>query len=59
MYVITSYLHVVRSCSGLLAIRYSLSKPQIFVVISSSNYTRLKVVLGKDSINEIESLGYE
>ena len=36
-------------------------QPQMFVVISCSDYisTGLEVVLGKVSINEIESRGYE
>ena len=61
MYLIASYLHVVRSCSGLISQNIFIVQPQMFVVISSSDCmhvsTRLEVVLGKVSINEIESLG--
>ena len=58
MCVYTSYLHVVRSCSGLWQLISQKDihcvQPQMFVVTIS---TGLEVVLGKVSINEIESLG--
>ena len=62
MYITNYVVFACYSCSGLwqlISQKIFIVQPQMFDVISCSDYisTGLEVVLGKVSINEIESLG--